>query len=152
MTAPSTSLLRAAAHVIASEAGREPEGIGANDGRVAATVRIFETLHRDLSPLVGEAGFLALFARCVRLTGLAMPPSGDAYPVHAAQIRDAWIASVRACLGSLEPDEVPAVGAALLGQFAVLLTTLIGASMTQRLLHDAWPNSFPIEADATEIV
>jgi len=97
----------------------------------------------QLSPLIGESGFCALYGRAVRLASkhfrwLAPVPGKTA---------GASLAGLRAQLAAAGLAEATAANAILLDTFTHLLTGLIGESLTMQLL-DAAPageGSMPVQ-------
>ena len=88
-----------------------------------------------LVPLVGQLGVAALFNRSLHLTHktfpwLAVPPAG----IEAAIDLDA----LHALLNLQGAVSATAGGEALLRNFRDLLATLIGQSLTERLLFPVW--------------
>lgn len=91
-------------------------------------------LSEQLSPLVGENGFAALYARTIRL----VQPD---FPWLSAGHSGAPVAhSLEILMGDyqrVEPDEADRAHAGLLETFTKLLSTLIGEALTIRLLDSA---------------
>jgi hypothetical protein len=92
-------------------------------------------LAAHLSPLIGEAGFCALYGRAVRLSS----PDGD-WPAATHGVRSiaTLFATLNTSLGAISPDKACAANAALLESFTKLLAGLIGEALTIRLLNTAW--------------
>lgn len=113
----------------------------------AAVLLAWAQADEALNPVIGPRGVLALYNRSLQL----------------AAARHSWLASAHA--GALAPLDLPALRAALAGQAAAealqggqallqafddLLCSLIGASLTDRLLGSAWgPARVPAPAPAT---
>jgi len=88
-------------------------------------------LRARLSPLIGENGFNALFARAVGLVAprfacLAVDPS----PKASSQ----YFAALERCLALAEPALAQQAEGALMDAFIRQLTALIGPALTDRLL------------------
>ena len=113
-----------------------------------AVVRALGHLMDELEPLVGMHGASALFGRSVHLVrrkhAAALTP--------AKGTRDEQLACLRDELARLDIAEARTISAALLTNFADLLTSLIGEPLTNRLLRSAWnlppADAVPIEEKA----
>lgn len=101
---------------------------------IALTMHRWSQLAGKLTPLIGEAGFCALFGRSVRL--------------HLAEFRWLTLSDVRASeplfqrlgqdLTTADPSQAQQACAVLLDTFTTLLSALIGAELTTRILVSAW--------------
>jgi hypothetical protein len=105
---------------------------GADAGAVAeGTVRTWNQIARQLAPVIGEAGFRALYTRALHLTK-------STYPWLAASQKPEQISTPFTALReSLEHHELTEAGDAshaLLATFTQLLGTFIGEGLTGRLL------------------
>lgn len=94
-------------------------------------------LDLNLSPVLGRRGVAALYKRSLHLNTVAYP--------WLAQVREAAhanlaidVAPLRAMLGERSEAEAAETGAALIHTFTELLSTLIGASLSERLLDSVW--------------
>ena len=85
-----------------------------------------------LSPIIGQSGVEALFKRSIHLTQSAHPFL-EALLDDSAQSADPT--HLQSVLARQAPADALAANAAVLQTFEDLLVTLIGASLTQRLLH-----------------
>jgi hypothetical protein len=111
-------------------------GKDADAARVADTVgALWREIDAALSPVLGHRGVAALYQRTLHV-------SSAAYPWLAAVLDGAKPAIDPAPLGSLLATrtgaEATACGSHLLQQFHGLLETLLGASLTGRLLEPVW--------------
>jgi hypothetical protein len=98
-----------------------------------------------LAPVVGRQGVEVLFDRSLHLTSAAFPwlaPAGD-------EASPAALARVEASLASSGPDAAAAASETLLVTFVTLLATLIGESLTERLLRPVWAPSTPSSKEET---
>jgi hypothetical protein len=87
-------------------------------------------LRAQLSPLIGENGFGALFGRATALAAPRFPCLAlDALPKNGDQL----FAALAEKLSALDPTVASAANEALIRQ----LTSLIGAALTTRLLASA---------------
>ncbi|WP_017479656.1 hypothetical protein [Pseudomonas sp. PAMC 26793] len=100
-----------------------------------ATVSILETMRAALTPIIGQQGVAALYRRSLHLCASRQP--------HLAHISDRVQAALD--LNALNSElvtesEADALlfGEVMLTTFYELLTTLIGPSLTARLLRDVW--------------
>ncbi len=105
----------------------------------AAALRAYERLAHGLVPLIGEVGINAVCARSVHLTQRDFSWLARAGP---AEPRDAPFTHVRASLERQDPAVATDAAIAVLATFGDLLASLIGDSLTTRLLREAWPDGF----------
>ena len=104
-------------------------GVGADDAEVAARVVI--RLHRELSQLIGPAGFDVLLARSVALARRTRPALADVAAGPAGALTGLDVASRDAAIGE---------GAmAIVAHFIDLLATLIGEDLAMALVRKVWP-------------
>lgn len=118
--------------------GQRPRSPGGADpdSRTKTTALAQHWLHlsEQLTPLIGESGFCALFGRALRLSAVrferfAACESGRRVPD--------LLASLTRILNEIGPEQAPAANAALLDTFTTLLGSLIGEALTKQLLHVA---------------
>jgi len=104
------------------------------DDQETAGFRVCGKLRGPLGKLMGIGGFRSLLSRALALAGAEVP----------------WLRTLQikpdGSFGSLEEPEVkpdPCSSAegeiVLVSQLLGLLVTFIGAGLTERLLHDVWP-------------
>lgn len=91
-------------------------------------------LGEQLTPLIGESGFCALFGRALRLTNARFACLGRCDP--SRPLGDLF-ASLTRTLNEAVPEQAGAANAALLDTFTAQLRTLIGDALTNQLLHVA---------------
>ena len=104
----------------------------------AAVLAVWREIEAALTPIVGTLGVAALYKRSLHLTSAAHP----------------WLASTRqgmhvnidlAALEALLLQQHAAAGAAgggaFLQNFHALLASLVGTSLTERLLRSVWANA-----------
>ena len=129
-------MLKAAERVLAQEIGQaaSPE----EAARIVA--KLHETLSQHLSPVLGDAGFHALYCRSLRLIKPRFP---SLEAVVTNQQPEPLLDQLRSCLSKQQPAASEEIGVALLATFGGLLTTFIGESLAWRLLHEAWPEVVP---------
>jgi hypothetical protein len=107
------------------------EDDGADVQRIALVTRMtWDRVDAALSPIIGQAGVSALFNRSITLVL-------DKHAFLDAVDRDAsnGFGSLESALSRQDPAIARSAGQALLGQFHALLTKLIGAALTERLLQ-----------------
>ena len=129
--------------VLISRAGTAPDA-----GMVAeATLNIWRQMAAWLAPIIGIRGVEVLFSRALQLTSRAFPclvitgDQGDSA---------ALLASLKANLAASATNDAMEAGHALLVTFTELLSTLIGESLTRRLLSPVWAFPSPISEQETE--
>jgi len=100
----------------------------------AATVATWQAIDTALAPIIGRRGVAALFGRSVHLAA-----AGHAWllnvPVGVDEAMD--LARLEQALMCQSPADASAAGRALLQTFEALLGSLIGPSLTGRLLRSA---------------
>ena len=111
-------------------------GKGAGSAAVAKAVLSMQgEIDTALYPIIGQRGVAALRVRSVHLAGKTHP--------WLVQARDGTLADVdrqalESILAQQPAAEAASGGAALLQTFCDLLVSLIGSSLTERLLHHVW--------------
>lgn len=101
---------------------------------VTTTFRGFEL---TLVPIVGQRGMAALYKRCLHLSRLLHPWLPVAAEGSEPEMN---ISALSAALAARTSMEAAAAGIQLLDSFRALLSTLIGESLTERLLRPVWAN------------
>lgn len=101
-------------------------------------VGILQEIDAVLTPIIGQGGAAALYRRCLFLTSSPHPWLADTHKGVQTTIDFAALQVVLAQQGSSA-----AIGAGdhLLQTFYELLATLVGPSLTERLLRSVWENS-----------
>lgn len=115
--------------------------LGADAGveKVAdAVMAIWHEIDEALIPIVGQRGVAALFNRSLKLVAAAHPwlAAGRGGALDAVDP-----AALKATLLQQPAAAAAAGGAALFQSFHDLLTSLVGAPLTNRLLHSVWAPS-----------
>lgn len=111
-----------------------------------ATSDTWNQMAAQLVPLVGTAGVEALFKRSLHLASATFPwmtPSGEGMGSASLPAR------VMILLAACEPDTAAQASYSLLTTFTELLATLIGHSLTKRLLAPAWTSPSHVAAQET---
>lgn len=109
---------------------------GASSEEVAALVATnFKDIHDALAPIVGQRGMAALYRRTLHLCR-----AGNAWlPVGAeGTASEMDVSALISVLSRQTSAEAASAGTQLLESFRALLATLIGESLTERLLRPVW--------------
>jgi len=112
-----------------------------------ATLGILQQIASQLTPVIGSRGVDALFRRSLHLTRTFLP-----WLVQSEVSDDSTVllASLKAGLADLEPNAAIEASHALLMTFTNLLTSLIGKSLTKRLLSQVWVPLSPASEQETK--
>ena len=110
-----------------------PEGQAEEVAETA--VRAWQGLADRLSPIIGERGFSALYARSLHLTQDAYP--WLSLPPPQSPASEPFFASLRLSLELQDPTVAADAHRALLRTFTGLLNSLIGKVLTARLVQEA---------------
>ena len=101
----------------------------------AAVVAIWQEIDAALTPILGRGGVAALYRRALYLTG-------PAHPWLALRREDqstgADLAALQAALSQQSSAVAAAGGNDFLQTFHKLLASLVGPSLTERLLRSVW--------------
>jgi hypothetical protein len=122
---------------------------GADSKQIAAAVlAIWEEIDDALTPIVGPLGLVALYRRTVHLVAAQHPWLAGR---DEGVLTDTDPAVLKSVLARRSSAEAEAGGNAFLNTFHELLASLIGASLTARLLRSAWepPSSGTAAEDTT---
>jgi hypothetical protein len=112
---------------------------GATATQIAdAMVSAWQEIDVALSPLIGKGGVAALYKRTLFLTTPAHPWLAGIHEGTTAAI-DLW--ALKSVIAKQSGVVAAAGGGALLQTFYELLTSLVGPSLTERLLRSVWTNS-----------
>lgn len=113
-----------------------------------AVFAILEEIDDTLTPILGERGMAALYKRSLHLAAAAYPwlaaPDENDPPA-------AGPAALKSALARRSSAAAAAGGSTFLQTFHGLLASLVGASLTERLLRPVWstPSSGPFAQDKT---
>jgi len=102
---------------------------------IASTLQAIDTA---LRPIIGERGVAALYRRSLYRAGPAHPWLAG---VHEGVQAEMDLAALKSALAQQSSDHAAAGGSALLQTFYDLLASLIGSSLTERLLRSVAVNS-----------
>ncbi len=104
---------------------------------VATATRLHEKLARHVAPVVGEAGFEALFSRSVKVTKSTFVCLRELRTKGSAQ---EVLRQFFEHLEKQEPAVVVAITEAVMASLVTTLCTFIGEGLTWQLLRSAWPD------------
>ena len=114
---------------------------GADAEQVAnAIVAIWLEIDQALHPIIGHRGVAALYNRSLHLTAVTYPWLAIDQPAVPAAVDPSGL---RAALVRQTAAEAAVGGSALFQTFHELLSSLVGASLTDRLLGSVWTHSSP---------
>jgi hypothetical protein len=102
-----------------------------------ATVATWLAIEAALSPIIGLRGVAALYKRSLYLARSDFPWLGAVYEGALGQSE---FASLQGALSRQSDADAGAASIALLQTFNNLLTSLIGESLSDRLLRSVWNN------------
>jgi hypothetical protein len=106
-----------------------------NNAVADAIVSLCSEIDGALAPVVGPHGVAALYKRTLFLTGQAHPGLAG---LHESVDSLMDVSDLRARLETLSTEQATVVGVALLQTFQELLESLVGSSLTERLLSSLW--------------
>jgi hypothetical protein len=95
----------------------------------------WKRLALQLSPLIGESGFCALFGRALRLV---IPQFDWLKAVPPGKNAEQSLVTLSGAYLTVHIDAATAANTALLNTYTQLLSALIGKALTSRLLDSAW--------------
>jgi len=109
-------------------------------GHVKALIQPWSRLGRQLVPLIGEGGFVALFSRSARLLS---PPRPWLSIDAARRTSTLLLSALEHDLATADPLEAAATHEELMGIFVRQLGTLIGTALAARLLAETGADGLP---------
>ncbi|WP_083684761.1 hypothetical protein [Massilia putida] len=112
----------------------------AHPGHVQALILPWSRLGRQLVPLIGEGGFVALFSRSARLLS---PPRPWLSIDAARRTSTLLLSALEHDLAAADPLEAAAAHEELMGTFVRQLGALIGPTLTARLLAETGADGMP---------
>lgn len=127
---------------LAHHAGTAPDP----DTVAEATFIIWNLVATQLTPVIGTKGVDILFRRSLHLTTFSFPWLAMA---EAFEDTPSMLSSTKTRLASQETRVSTEAGCALLITFTELLKTLIGESLTGRLLGKIWVSPSPTTEQET---
>lgn len=108
----------------------------------------WQQIDATLSPILGQRGVTALYQRSLHLASAPHPwLAGTQQDLQAAMDLDA----LKMAIAQRSPADAAAAGGHLLQTFHGLLASLVGPSLTERLLRPVWthPSSAAPTQDAS---
>jgi hypothetical protein len=127
---------------LAQGAGEAPDASAIAE----ATLSTWQQVAARLAPVIGARGVDALFSRSLHVTSKTCPGLATAGNDGNSA---ALLAGLKARLAGQETAAAAEASQALLVNFTELLATLIGASLTERLLAPVWLPPPPESAQET---
>ena len=125
---------KAGRQIAASLAARA--GVAATASQIAdATVAAWQGIDSALAPIIGQRGVAALYKRSLHLNRPVRPCLTAAIESTEALL---GLAALKSVMAQQSADDAAAIGGELLQTFHELLTTLVGPSLTERLLRSVW--------------
>lgn len=106
---------------------------------VAEIISSWQAIDAALRPIIGAGGVSALYKRSVYLTAPSFPWLKNVAEIVSPTID---LAALKYALIQQSSIDAAAGGGALLQTLYELLVSLIGTTLTQRLLHSTWTNTF----------
>ena len=103
-----------------------------------AVIAIWHEVDVALTPIVGPLGVVALFRRSLFLSGAALPGLANWRDSVQTTLDPA---TLRSALLQLGKADAAAAGNTFLQTFYELLASLVGPSLSERLLRSAWANT-----------
>ena len=103
-----------------------------------AMVSTWLEIDAALRPVIGQGGVAALYKRSLYLT----TPAHTCWPAPTKAFTRRWTSPCCEPLAQQSNATAAAGSRALLHTFNELLTSLVGPSLTERLLRSVWANSF----------
>jgi hypothetical protein len=124
-----------------------PPPLGARLGPDASAAQVAEAvgaiwleIDHALHPIVGHRGVAALYSRSLSLAAVTHPWLAPGYKSALFAIDPG---ALKAVLAKQTPAEATAAGTALFQSFHDLLASLVGDSLTHRLLRAVWDHPLP---------
>jgi hypothetical protein len=113
-------------------------GQGASAEQIAGAVAsAWQQIDHSLSPVLGHGGVVALYGRSLYLTNPGHPCL-SAMDTGLDKAMD--LENLKSVLAQQSSADAAAAGGALLQNFHALLTSMVGPTLTERLLRSAWEN------------
>lgn len=111
-------------------------GSAATASQIAdATVAVWQAIDSALAPIIGQRGVAALYKRSLHLNRTLHPCLNAALETTEPLL---GLVSLQAAMAQQSAEGASAIGGELLQTFHELLTTLVGPSLTERLLRSVW--------------
>ena len=111
---------------------------GADAAQIAeAVASTWKKIDAALSPIIGHGSVAVLYMRSLHLIDPAHPWLAD---MHQGVQTTIDLAALKSILARQDSETAAAAGGALLQTFYELLASLVGPSLTERLLRSVWEN------------
>jgi hypothetical protein len=111
----------------------------ASAGQIAGAIAaIWQEIDQSLHPIIGHRGVAALYNRSLHLAAADYPWLAMGHQGVLAAVDPS---ALKAALEQQAAAEAAIAGLALFQSFHDLLASLVGASLTDRLLHSVWARS-----------
>ena len=111
----------------------------ANAEQIAsALVATWQEIDAALAPILGRHGVAALYKRSIHLTGATHPWLAN---THKGLQTTIDFVALKSEFAQQSSADAASAGSALLHTFYDLLTSLVGLSLTERLLRSVWANT-----------
>ena len=111
----------------------------ASAGQIADAIgAIWQEIDQSLHPVIGHRGVAALYNRSLHLAAADYPWLAMGHQGVLAAVDPS---ALKAALEQQAAAEAAIAGLALFQSFHDLLASLVGASLTDRLLHSVWDRS-----------
>jgi hypothetical protein len=119
---------------IFARVGREG---ASSDDAIAALTSVYERLELAMSAVLGDEGYRAMFARCMRKAKAGNPCLQGVLLADSPR----FLVPLYTRLRQENALTIQNTGAALMTHFIELLVTLIGNDLTLKLFHRVWPDA-----------
>ncbi len=133
--------------ILATLAVRTRNGTG-EGGTAPSVVALCAEIGAALTPIIGPRGVAALYKRSLFLTGQSHP---ELLGLQENVQSEMDLSPLMTALKPLSDAEATIIGGALLIAFYELISSLVGPSLTERLLRSLWdrPSSDPPASEPT---
>ena len=123
-------------------------GSDVSSEQVAASIAaIYRDIEGALSPIVGPRGVAALCGRSIHVAGQSYPWLAG---LEAGNQTAIDLGALTSLISQQTPSDAAAAGGLLLQTFHELLASLIGGSLTERLLRPVWIPFLPVISRNTQ--
>lgn len=103
----------------------------------------WERIAFHITPLIGQAGFVSLYARAVHL---ALPHCASLNQLKHAHSTDELFQALKADLSAVDPTQAEACSNLLLNKFTDLVSSMVGDSLMAQILRSAWAEHSTLES------
>ena len=122
--------------IVVTLAQRAAEGVDAT--QIAdAVVQAWKNIDAALAPIIGKGSVAVLYLRSLHLIEPAHAWLASMHPTEPTAVD---LDALKSILAQQDSATAAAAGGALLQTFYELLASLVGPSLTERLLHSVWEN------------